>query len=117
MADALAWLLAARFLILDTRELEEKGPENPALAEGLPGLVQFYEDLCHVQAAQTAGEVGRICSELVFGYNRHPAWETTGETCYQIEELDELGHHVEELIEEMSGPGNGHATHGRHGYG
>ena len=90
MADALAWLLSARYLILDTRELEEKGPENPALTEGLPGLVQFYEDLCHVQAAQTAGEVGRICAELVFGYNRHPVWEGAGETCYQIEELDEL---------------------------
>jgi hypothetical protein len=31
-----------------------------------------------VQAARAAGEVGRICAELVFGYNRHPAWDTEG---------------------------------------
>ena len=44
-------------------------------AEGLEGTVQFLSDLCHVQAAQAAGEVSRICAELVFGYNRHPAWD------------------------------------------
>ncbi len=75
LADALSWLLAARHLILDVLELEKKGPENPTLAEGLTGLVNFYTDLCHVQSARAAGEVGRICAELVFGYSRHPAWD------------------------------------------
>ena len=37
--------------------------------------MQFFTDLCHVQAARAAGEVGRICAELVFGYNRHPRWD------------------------------------------
>jgi alkylation response protein AidB-like acyl-CoA dehydrogenase len=75
LADALCWLLASRFQILDVLELEAKGPENPVLAEGLPGLLRFLTDLCHVQAARAAGEVGRVCAELVYGYNRHAAWD------------------------------------------
>ena len=70
-ADALCWLLASRQQILDLLELEEKGPENPVVASGLAGFVNFFSDLCHVQAARSAGEVGRICAELVYGYNRH----------------------------------------------
>jgi alkylation response protein AidB-like acyl-CoA dehydrogenase len=91
LADALCWLLASRQFILDVIELEAKGPSNPALAEGLAGTVNFMMDLCHVQSARAAGEVGRICAELVHGYNRHPAW--TGESChacYGAEELDVL---------------------------
>ncbi|MFB3778065.1 MAG: acyl-CoA dehydrogenase family protein [Bryobacteraceae bacterium] len=88
LADALCWLLASRYFVLDLLELEEKGAANPVLAEGLPGLVSFYTDLCHVQSARAAGEVGRICAELVFGYRPHPAWdEKAGEVCYQAEEL------------------------------
>jgi alkylation response protein AidB-like acyl-CoA dehydrogenase len=78
LADALCWLLAVRYQILDVLELEAKGPENPAIAEGLVPLVSFLSDLCHVQAARAAGEVGRICAELVHGYNRHPAWDGAG---------------------------------------
>ena len=59
LADALCWLLPSRGQILDVLELEKKGPENPTVAEGLPGLLQFMTDLCHVQAARAAGEVGR----------------------------------------------------------
>ncbi|HTU03797.1 MAG TPA: acyl-CoA dehydrogenase family protein, partial [Candidatus Sulfotelmatobacter sp.] len=78
LADALGWLLASHYQILDVLELEAKGPENPSLAEGLRGTVGFLTDLCHVQAARSAGEVGRICAELVYGYNRHPAWDGDG---------------------------------------
>jgi hypothetical protein len=88
LADALCWLLAARYLILDVIELEEKGAANPVVAEGLPGLVSFYTDLCHVQCARASGEVGRISAELVFGYRTHPSWEGAGgEACYREEEL------------------------------
>jgi alkylation response protein AidB-like acyl-CoA dehydrogenase len=73
LADALCWLLASRHQILDVLALEEKGPENPLLAEGLPGLVGFFLDLCQVQAARASGEVARICAELVFGYGAAPA--------------------------------------------
>ena len=75
LADALCWLLAVRQFLFDVLELEKKGPANPTLAEGLDGLLAFFTDLCHVQAARAAGEVGRICAELVFGYHRHPAWD------------------------------------------
>jgi hypothetical protein len=90
MADALCWLLASRCQILDVLELQAHGANDPVLAEGLPGTVQFLSDLCHVQAAQTAGEVGRICAELVFGYNRHPAWDEEGNRrCFSACELEE----------------------------
>ncbi|MCC7176105.1 MAG: acyl-CoA/acyl-ACP dehydrogenase [Bryobacterales bacterium] len=87
LADALCWLLAARYLILDVLELEEKGAANPVLAEGLPGLTGFYTDLCHVQCARAAGEAGRILAELVFGCRAHPAWNGDAGTCYRNEEL------------------------------
>jgi len=91
LADALCWLLSSRCQILDVLELRQKGPGNPTLAEGLPGLLSFLTDLCHVHAAHAAGEVGRVCAELVFGYNRHPAWDSEGcATCYQADDLDAL---------------------------
>ena len=62
-----------------------------AVADGLAGTVQFLSDLCHVQAAQAAGEVSRICAELVFGYNEHPTWDQRGcSACFSAAELDEL---------------------------
>jgi alkylation response protein AidB-like acyl-CoA dehydrogenase len=69
LADALCWLLAARQQILDVLELEEKGPNNPTVAEGLTGLVNFYSDLAAVQSASAAGQAGRICAELVYGFS------------------------------------------------
>jgi alkylation response protein AidB-like acyl-CoA dehydrogenase len=91
VADALCWLLASRQQILDMLELEEKGPGNPLLAEGLAGFVNFFSDLCHVQAARAAGEVGRICAELVYGFNRHPDWcRDAMEICFQGEQLDAM---------------------------
>ncbi len=91
MADALCWLLATRQFILDVLELESKGKENPSLAEGFPGLLNFYTDLAHVQTARAAGEVGKICAELVFGYNRHPAWDDPDrKSCYRADELESL---------------------------
>jgi alkylation response protein AidB-like acyl-CoA dehydrogenase len=69
MADAVSWLVAARAQILDVLELEARGPEDPVVSEGLEGTVQFFSDLCQVQAATAAGEVSRITAELVFGYS------------------------------------------------
>ena len=91
LADALCWLLASRSQILDLLELKRHGTGDPTVAEGLPGLARFLADLCHVQAARAAGEVGRVCAELVFGYNRHPAWDTEGcAGCYQADDLDAM---------------------------
>ena len=48
-------------------------------------------DLCHVQSARAAGEVGRICAELVFAYNRHPEWTPEScAACYLADDLDKL---------------------------
>jgi alkylation response protein AidB-like acyl-CoA dehydrogenase len=91
LADALGWLLSSYCQIMDVLELERRGPENPMLAEGLAGLVNFLTDLCHVQAARASGEVGRVCATLVFGYNRHPAWDGPGcESCYSSADLESL---------------------------
>jgi alkylation response protein AidB-like acyl-CoA dehydrogenase len=88
LADALCWLLAARSLILDVDELEQRGGENPMLSEALPGLCEFYQNLCHVQVARASGEVGRICAELAYGYNKHPEWDDEGYAkCYSCDEL------------------------------
>jgi len=91
LADALCWLLASRQQVLDLLELADKGPAQPGLGDALPGLVGFLADLCHVQTARAAGEVGRITAELVFGYRRHPAWDEAGcSACYQQDELEAL---------------------------
>ena len=90
LADALCWLLASRAQILDVLELEAQGASDAVAAEGLAGTVQFLSDLCHTQAAQAAGEVSRICAELVFGYNRHPAWDEEGrKSCFLASELED----------------------------
>jgi alkylation response protein AidB-like acyl-CoA dehydrogenase len=87
MADALCWLLASRQQILDVMELEAKSAA--VNDEGLPGTVAFLSDLCHVQAARAAGEAGRICAELVYGYNRHPSWtDPEHKGCFLAEDLD-----------------------------
>jgi alkylation response protein AidB-like acyl-CoA dehydrogenase len=91
LADALCWLLASRCQILDVLELEAQGGNDPVVSEGLEGTVQFLSDLCHTQAAQAAGEASRICAELVFGYNRHPAWDDEEHKgCFLAGELEEL---------------------------
>jgi alkylation response protein AidB-like acyl-CoA dehydrogenase len=99
LADALCWLLAARCQILDVLRLQRDGVNDASLAEGLDGLVNFLSDLCHVQSARAAGEAARICAELVFGYNRHPAWDQQGSCCcFHADELDE----IESLIPGMN---------------
>jgi alkylation response protein AidB-like acyl-CoA dehydrogenase len=89
LADALAWLMAARMQILDAIRLADRG--GAVLGDALPGTARFFADLCHVQSARTAGEVGRICAELVYGYNRHPAWDEEGRrACWSATEAEAL---------------------------
>jgi alkylation response protein AidB-like acyl-CoA dehydrogenase len=90
LADALCWLLASYYQILDLVQLEEAAADRADLKDQLPGYIQFFTDLCHVQTARAAGEVARICSELVFGYNRHPSWDPGCGQCMHADELDEL---------------------------
>jgi len=106
--------VAARCQTLDVLELQEEGPQNPTVAEGLAGTLEFLTDLCHVQSAHAAGEVGRICAELVFGYNRHPAWDTEGcASCYRGEGSEEM----ERLIPEITHMARGHADSSQPGPG
>jgi alkylation response protein AidB-like acyl-CoA dehydrogenase len=89
LADALCWLLASRYQILDVLELQSQGRSDAVASEGLDGTVQFLSDLCHTQAAQAAGEVSRICSELVFGYSPHPSWKDEAHrSCFLSSELE-----------------------------
>ncbi|MHB8863286.1 MAG: acyl-CoA dehydrogenase family protein [Pirellulaceae bacterium] len=88
MADALCWLLAAYYQIQDVLELGSRSAEDRRLASSFEGYVQFFTDLCHVQSARAAGEVARICSELVFGYNRHPSWALDCGSCIGVGELE-----------------------------
>jgi hypothetical protein len=91
LADALCWLLASRYQIIDVLKLEEAAAGGAIASEGLPGLINFLTDLCHVQAARASGEAGRICADLVYGYNRHPAWDQEGcGSCYASDDLEAL---------------------------
>lgn len=90
MADALCWLLASYCQICDVLELASRGGAQGTWAGTIDRYVQFFTDLCHVQAARAAGEVARICAELVFGYNRHPAWAPECGSCLGTDELDGL---------------------------
>ncbi len=95
LADALCWLLATRYFILDVMELASRASEDRQLA----GLAEFFTDLCHVESARAAGEVGRICSQLIFGYKAHPSWEPGEQEASSGEELLE----IENLIPGMAG--------------
>ncbi|MGA3046134.1 MAG: acyl-CoA dehydrogenase family protein [Terracidiphilus sp.] len=89
MADALCWLLSSHCQILDSLELTARGKDSSAEGEGLEETAEFFTDLCHNQAARASGEVSRICAELVFGYNQHPAWDESGcKQCFMAAELD-----------------------------
>jgi alkylation response protein AidB-like acyl-CoA dehydrogenase len=121
LADALCWLVASRAQILDVLELEAKGGDDPVAAEGLEGTVQFLSDLCHTQAAAAAGEVSRICAELVFGYHPHPAWSGSGDglladgeernNCFlagELEELEEIMPGISAMAVDVLGEDGGH---------
>jgi alkylation response protein AidB-like acyl-CoA dehydrogenase len=90
MADALDWLLASRCQILDVVELQTRGPQCESSGESLAGCLGLLTDLCHVQAARAAGEVARICTDLLFGYNRHPSWDAACGHCLPGDEIDAL---------------------------
>jgi len=66
-------------------------PAGATGGSGVPCAQEFFTDLCHVQAARTAGRVATLCTELVFGYRQHPAWGVEGcAACYQADDVDAL---------------------------
>jgi hypothetical protein len=90
MADVLGSLLASVCQVLDLRELRARLRDDPDLVAQGEAVREFFSDLTHVQVAQAAAETGSVCAELVFGYNRHPAWEDPCESCFRGDELDSL---------------------------
>ncbi len=85
LAEAFCWLAAARCQIVETAH-----DAHAALA-AVTGAREFFSDLCHVQAARSAGAAATICAELVFGYRQHPKWDAEGcAACYHAEDLDAL---------------------------
>lgn len=68
LTDAIAWLVAARSLTADVQVLAEQGADHPVLGADIEGYVNTFNDLCNIQSARAAGEVGRICAELFYGY-------------------------------------------------
>jgi len=83
MADAIAWLLAARSFLSDIQELAAKGPEHPVVGAEAEGYVNTFTDLSAVQSARAAGEAGRICAEVFYGY----ASETAGDAQAAFQQL------------------------------
>lgn len=81
LADALCWLVSSRYQIMDVIELDEKNQQGLVANDGAAGFVAFFSDLAHVHAAKAAGEAGRICAELVFGYQEHPANDDEQQCC------------------------------------
>ena len=78
LADALCWLLASRCQILDVLELEERGAADTVARRRPRRHRAVLQRPVPRAGGAGAGEVGRICAELVFGYNRHPAWDDDG---------------------------------------
>ncbi|MBP5320241.1 MAG: acyl-CoA/acyl-ACP dehydrogenase [Kiritimatiellae bacterium] len=68
LADAIAWLAAVHCFVEDVQELAAKGPEHPVVGPEIEGYLNTFNDLAHLQIARTAGEVVRICTEIVYGY-------------------------------------------------
>ena len=106
LADALCWLRGRAQQILDAVALAEGG--RGGAGDALPGTARFFEDLCHVQAARAAGEVGRICAELVHGYNRHPLWdEEARRACWSADDAEAL----EGIVPGLAGCGMDQVDH------
>jgi hypothetical protein len=74
LSEALCQLIAARAHVVSVSDAAKDA---------------FFVNLCHVQAAEAAGEVGTLCAELVFGHRTHPSWEAC-DSCYRGQDLDEL---------------------------
>ncbi|MDZ7721557.1 MAG: acyl-CoA dehydrogenase family protein [candidate division KSB1 bacterium] len=68
LTDAFCWLAAAYYQIRDVMTLAEEGANHPSVAEGLEGNVNFFSDLCMIQASRSVGEAARFCNEVFYGY-------------------------------------------------
>jgi hypothetical protein len=68
LADALAGLMAANSFREDIKFLARNGAGHPVVGPSLPGYLNTFNDLLGTIAADVAGEAGKICSGVVYGF-------------------------------------------------
>lgn len=113
MADAVCWLLAARSQLLDYEELVRKTAGRTDLGDAFAGQAQFFRDLARISAAHAASEVSRICTDLVFGYQRHPQW-TDCKACFHADHVAHLEETMPGIEGYAAGLGEVVGPHGSH---
>ena len=92
LADALCWLLASRCQILDVLELEARGGDDPAVAEGLRGNGASSSAICATRRRRRPPAKSRASApswSLVT--TSHPAWDDRRlQACFSAGELEEF---------------------------
>lgn len=68
LADALAGLMAANSLREDIKFLAINGKDHPVVGPELEGYVNTFNDLLGTVVADVAGETGKICAGVVYGF-------------------------------------------------
>ena len=69
LADALAGLMAAKSFHADIKFLAFNGKDHPVVGPELEGYLNTFNDLLGTIAGSMAGEAGRICAEVVYGFD------------------------------------------------
>ena len=69
LADALAGLMAAKSFHADIKFLAQNGSEHPVVCPELTGYLNTFNDLLGTIVADVAGEAGKICSGIVYGFD------------------------------------------------
>lgn len=68
LADALAGLMAANSFREDIKFLALNGADHPVVGPELQGYLNTFNDLLGTVAADVAGEAGKICAGVVYGF-------------------------------------------------
>ena len=69
LADALAGLMAAKSFHADIKFLALNGKDHPTVGPELDGYLNTFNDLLGTVVADVAGEAGRICALVAYGFN------------------------------------------------
>ena len=68
LADALAGLMAAKSFHADVKFLARNGAAHPVVGPELEGYLNTFNDLLGTVTADVAGEAGKLCSGIVYGF-------------------------------------------------
>ena len=69
LADALAGLMAAKSFHADIKHLALEGGNDPVIGPELDGYLNTFNDLLGTIAGEMSAEAGKICAEIVYGFN------------------------------------------------